>query len=265
MSSRPESQRKTHADIAKSQKLRIFAVEKVSVMKTNTSRLLLLLLLAPQMLLLSCKDGETYAEQKDKEYKAIQSFLDRDIVVRDDDGSIVCNVGKINPIDEETFLAQDSTTNLDRNEYVLFQNSGVYMQIVRKGTGEKLESGKTARIICRFIEFNILGDSIQLRNDINYWHPSPDIMNVSNSYGSFTANFETGQNGGGAMYSMYGSASVPSGWLVPFSYIRIGRQKSEDEGIAKVRLIVPHSEGQTSAASGVYPCFYEITFQKMRD
>ena len=42
-------------------------------------------------------------------------------------------------------------------------------------------------------------------------------------------------------------------------------QESEDEGIAKVRLIVPHSEGQTEAASNVYPCFYEITFQKMRD
>ena len=72
-------------------------------------------------------------------------------------------------------------------------------------------------------------------------------------------------NGGGAMYAAYGSTSVPSGWLIPFPYIRIGRQNSPDEGIAKVRLIVPHSEGQTSASSNVYPCFYEITFQKMRD
>ena len=213
----------------------------------------------------SCSNGETYAEQKEKEYKAIQSFLKRDIVVRDEDGNVVCNVGKIEPISEEQFLAQDSTTNLEKNEYVLFSNSGVYMQIVRKGTGEKLEKGKTARIICRFLEFNILGDSIQLRNDVNFWHPSPDIMKVSNNYGSFTANFDTEINGGGALYNIYGSTSVPSGWLIPFSYIRIGRQNSEDEGIAKVRLIVPHSEGQTSATSNVYPCFYEITFQKMRD
>ena len=213
----------------------------------------------------SCSNGETYAEQKEKEYKAIQSFLKRDIVVRDADGNVVCNVGKIEPISEEQFLAQDSTTDLEKNEYVLFSNSGVYMQIVRKGTGEKLEKGKTARIICRFIEFNILGDSIQLRNDVNYWHPSPDIIEISNNSGSFTANFDTEISGGGAMYLTYGSTSVPSGWLIPFSYIRIGRQDSEDEGIAKVRLIVPHSEGQTSAASNVYPCFYEITFQKMRD
>ena len=139
------------------------------------------------------------------------------------------------------------------------------MQIVRKGTGEKLESDKTARIICRFVEFNILGDSVQLRNDVYYWHSSPDIMKITNYSGSFSATFDTEINGGGAMYITYGSTSVPTGWLVPFSYIRIGRQQNEDEGIAKVRLIVPHSEGHASATSNVYPCFYELTFQKMRD
>jgi hypothetical protein len=216
-------------------------------------------------LLSSCKQGETYADQKDKEYKAIQTFLDRNITVRDEDGNVVCNVGKINTITEKQFLDQDSTTDLEKNEYVLFQNSGIYMQIVRKGTGEKLEEGKTARIICRFIEFNILADSIQLRNDVYYWHSSPDIMKISNNYGSFAAEFDTEINGGGAMFNKYGTVSVPNGWLTPFKYIRIGRQTNEDDGIAKVRLIVPHSEGQASAASNVYPCFYELTFQKMRD
>lgn len=233
------------------------------LMKKTSYLLFTLLLLA--CILNSCNDGETYAEQKEKEYNAIQSFLNRNVCVRDKEGNIICDIGKITPISEEQFLAQDSTTDLSSNQYVLFSNSGVYMQIIRKGTGEKLERGKTARIICRFIEFNILGDSIQLRNDVNYWHPSPDIIEISNNSGSFTANFDTEISGGGAMYLTYGSTSVPSGWLIPFSYIRIGRQDSEDEGIAKVRLIVPHSEGQTSAASNVYPCFYEITFQKMRD
>ena len=215
--------------------------------------------------LLSCKNTETYADQKEKEYKAIQSFLNRNIIVRDEDDAIVCNVGKINTITEEQFLAQDSTTDLEKNEYVLFPTSGIYMQIVRKGTGEKLEQGKTARIICRFIEFNILGDSIQLRNDVYYWHSSPDIIKATNNYGSYAAEFDTEINGGGAMYSRYGSVSVPTGWLVPLKYIRIGRQDRAEEGIAKVRLIVPHSEGQTNAAGNVYPCFYELTFQKMRD
>ena len=216
-------------------------------------------------ILTSCNNGETYADQKKKEYKAIESFMKRDITVRDADGNVVCEVGKITIIDEEQFVNQGFTTDLTKNEYVLFVNSGIYMQIMRKGTGEKLEEGKTARIICRFIEFNILGDSIQLRNDVNYWHPSPDIMKISNDYGSFNAKFDTEINGGGAMYNAYGSTSVPSGWLVPFSYICIGRQESKEEGIAKVRLIIPHSEGQVSASSNVYPCFYEITFQKMRD
>lgn len=235
-------------------------------MKKTPIILLALLLLAPDLLLLtSCSSGETYAEQKEKESKAISSFLDRDIVVRDAQGNVVCEVGKIETITEEQFIAQDSTTDLSRNQYVLFGNSGVYMQIRRKGTGEKLEIGKTARVICRFIEFNIMGDSIQLRSDVNYWHTNPDIMKISNNYGSFTANFDTEINGGGAMYLQYGSTSVPSGWLIPFTYIRIGRQDSPDEGIAQVRLIVPHSEGHANATSNVYPCFYEITFQKMRD
>ena len=213
----------------------------------------------------SCSSSETYAEQKEKEYSAITSFLNRDICIRDENGDTICYVGNIETITEQQFLAQDSTTDLERNQYVLFANTGVYMQIVRKGTGEKLESDKTARIICRFVEFNILGDSVQLRNDVYYWHSSPDIMKITNYSGSFSATFDTEINGGGAMYITYGSTSVPTGWLVPFSYIRIGRQQNEDEGIAKVRLIVPHSEGHASATSNVYPCFYELTFQKMRD
>jgi hypothetical protein len=169
-------------------------------MKKPTTYFALLLLVA---LFASCKDGETYAEQKNKERKAIDAFIQRDIVVRDEDGTVVCNVGKVNPISEEQFLNQDSTTDLSKNEYVLFSNSGIYMQIVRKGVGEKLEPGKTARIICRFVEFNILGDSIQLRNDVYFWHSSPDIMKISNNYGSFAANFDTESNGGGAMYNKY--------------------------------------------------------------
>ena len=60
------------------------------------------------------------------------------------------------------------------------------------------------------------------------------------------------------------NATVPNGWLTPLSFVRIGRQTS-DEGIAKVRLILPHSEGQSDATTNVYPCFYEISYQEMRD
>ena len=98
-----------------------------------------------------------------------------------------------------------------------------------------------------------------------YWQTNPDIMDVTNTYGTFTASFNTSVNGGGAMYQYYGSKAVPAGWLVPLTYINIGRQVSEDEEIAKVRLIVPHSQGHSDASSNVYPCFYEITYQEMRN
>ena len=80
----------------------------------------------------SCDNGETYAEQREKERDAISAFLNRDVVIRLSDGEELIHVGKINTISEGEFYAQDSTTNLERNEYVVFENTGVYMQIVRK-------------------------------------------------------------------------------------------------------------------------------------
>lgn len=212
----------------------------------------------------SCDDEETYAEQKEKERDAISAFLGRNVNIIDETGDTLCKVGVIKTISEQEFLAKDSVTNLEENEYVLFANSGVYMQIVRKGVGNVMQPGEKKRIICRFVEYNILGDSIQLRNNVPYWHTNPDILDVANTSGTFSGTFNTSINGGGVMYVTYGDVSVPKGWLVPLSYIGIGRQHSEEQ-IAKVRLIVPHSEGQTNATSNVYPCFYEITYQEMRN
>ena len=147
-----------------------------------------------------CDDGETYAEQREKERDAISAFLNRDVVIRSGDGEELIHVGKINTIPEDVFHAQDSTTNLERNEYVVFENSGVYMQIVRKGAGEKMRNGQQKRIICRYTEFNILRDSIQTTNNSTYWQTNPDIMDVTDTYGTFTASCNTAVNGGGAMY-----------------------------------------------------------------
>ena len=118
----------------------------------------------------SCDNGETYAEQREKERDAISAFLNRDVVIRLSDGEELIHVGKINTISEGEFYAQDSTTNLERNEYVVFENTGVYMQIVRKGAGEKMKNGQQKRIICRYTEFNILRDSVQTTNNSAYWH-----------------------------------------------------------------------------------------------
>ena len=85
----------------------------------------------------------------------------------------------------------------------------------------------------------------------------PDRMTVSRSGGTFTATFLSG-----CMYSTYGTASVPAGWIVPLSYIKAGRPQTATDECAKVRLIVPHTQGHVYASSNVTPYFYTITFQR---
>ncbi len=194
----------------------------------------------------SCDDTETYAEQKDKESAAIKRFLkDCDITV----------------INESQFKEQGYTTDLDNNEFVLMKTSGVYMQIVREGCGEKIKDGETATVLCRFTEYNILEDTLQLTNDILYFSSIVDKMTVVNTSGTFTGSFIDGES---VMAAAYGSTSVPSGWLVPFTYIKVGRPQTADEEIAKVNLIVPHDQGHIYASSGVYPCYYTITYERGR-
>jgi len=195
---------------------------------------------------MACHDSETYADQKDRERDAINAYI----------------VKKgINPISENQFEQQGYTTNLERNEYVLFDATGVYMQIVRKGCGEKLKDGEAATLLCRFTEYNILGDSVQLSNENLYYSGIVDKISVRNTSGTFTASFDTGSS---LMARTYSSASVPQGWLVPLTYINIGRPQTADDEVAKVNIIVPHTQGQYYATQNVIPCAYEITYQRGR-
>lgn len=220
--------------------------------------------LAAGCLLQSCSDEETYAEQKERERDIIAAFLRRDVKIRDSEGETVIDVGRIHVINENQFERQGHTTDIGKNEYVLFGNNGVYMQIVRQGPGQKVEKGETKRLMCRYVEFNMMGDSIQTRNDVLYWVSRPDIMDVTNTSGTFKASFNNAVMGMGAMYTYYQTTAVPSAWLIPLTYINVGRQHKPDEGIAKVRMIVPHSQGQSDASRNVYPCFYEISYEEMR-
>lgn len=210
----------------------------------------------------SCNDGETYAEQKEKERNTIAAFLGRDAVVMEGETDTLIHIGKINVISESQFYQQDSMTNVEKNEYVLFGSTGVYMQIISKGPGEKLKPGETKRVYCRYTEYNIMADSLQTTNNSFFWEPRPDIIEATNTSGTISGSFVMGPSGWGAMYTTYADKSVPAGWLVPFTYINIGRQVSSEQPIAKVRLIVPHSQGQKDASSRVYPCFYEISYQE---
>lgn len=221
---------------------------------------ILILFVSVGSLFTACKDEETYAEQKEKERKVIVAFVERDpIILKDREGKELLNIPKMNVISEEQFYAQDSMTNVENNEFVLFKNTGIYMQIVRKGVGSKLMPGKSAEIICQHWEWNILGDSLQTTSMTIQWQPVPTIIKASNNSGTMSGSFKQG-----VMASVYGN-DVPSGWLVPLNYVRIGRQSEEEhDGIAKVRMIVPHTQGTSNATNAVYPCFYEITYTKTR-
>ena len=203
---------------------------------------IVLIFVAIVAVLTSCNDYETYGDKKEKERNAISKFIS--------DYSIIV-------IDEDQFVRQGYTTDTARNEFVKLNKSGVYMQIARPGCGEKLKDGETANICCRFREYNIEGDSATLRNNTDIYAARVDVMRVTNTSGTFSGSFTQG-----VMISVYGTASVPAGWLVPFSYIKVGRAKTLTDEKAKVRLIVPHSQGHTIAAQDVLPFFYEITYEK---
>ena len=188
----------------------------------------------------ACDNYETYGEKKEKERDAISEFIS--------DSSIVV-------ISEETFHAHGDVTDTAKNEFVYLNNSGVYMQIVHKGCGSPIRDGERTTLIMRFYERCIMDDT-QIGNDTSPYQP--DYMVVERTGNTFTASFTTD----GLMYSTYSSASVPTGLITPLSYINVGRPRSADDHISKVRLIVPHTQGHTVASSYVYPYYYEISLQR---
>ncbi|MBQ3752348.1 MAG: DUF4827 domain-containing protein [Prevotella sp.] len=200
-----------------------------------------LFVLVAVLLSVACNDYETYGELKEKERDNISQFIS-------DSGYVV--------IREAQFHAQGDATVGDK-QFVYLDKSGVYMQIVRQGCGEKIKDGETLSILCRFVEKSIQ-DTAMLFNTVYYIY-DPDIMRVTRNGSTYSATFTSG-----IMLSTYGS-SVPEGWLVPLQYVNIGRLTKPDDELARVRLIVPHSQGTTqNAKSNVKPYFYDITFQRGR-
>ncbi|MBQ9655508.1 MAG: DUF4827 domain-containing protein [Prevotella sp.] len=215
----------------------------------------LITLLATLVCYTSCENYETYRDKKEKERSAIDRFITKE---------------NIKVIDEATFNAQGETTDTTQNEFVRLTRSGVYMQIVREGCGSMLEEQKTVNLLCRFTEYNILADSVLASNSMPFYFYNSalsryvnganfvDKMSVKRSGTTITASFVEG-----VMLLIHNtSSSVPGGWLVPLNYVNVGRPLKADDEIAKVRLIVPHSQGTAEATSSVYPCFYEITYER---
>lgn len=186
----------------------------------------------------ACSDTKTYAEMLDIEKDGVNAFI---------------NKHGINVISLSQFEAQDSTTDLSKNEYVSFSN-GVYMQIVDKGSKILTDTFKTNNlIIVRFMEVDILADDTttasNVNNRIEIFNVYPDGFRYTESgtsiYGQFIQEPGLGVN----MLGTYGT-SVPSGWLIPLKYVRDS---------ASVRLIVPSKMGHQHAQQYVYPYYYDIT------
>ena len=215
--------------------------------------------------LTSCDDDyEKYSDMRDREISALSRFIENPTL-----GEIKGK--KISVISEDEFL-KDTITDLSKNEFVRFSN-GVYMQIVRRGCGSILRNGECATLLCRFKEYNINGDSLVLDNITSEYYRAYDKIDVKNTSGTFQKSFcmrEDNTTCQSAMYNFYYEycASlglrpiVPEGWLVPLSYIKLGRPKNAGEEIAKVRLIVPHDQGHLYASDKVCAMYYEITYER---
>lgn len=210
-----------------------------------------------------CNKGITYADQKENEKDDIQSW-------------IVKHDYKI--ISEEQFYKQDSLTN--ENEFVLLKESGVYMNIIQRGKGKRILDDGRYTIISRYLEialsgienFFVTGDTLsgnmKLRNypvfgpenwGLPQYMAQPDNYILTIDKNNYKASFKENS----MMAYVYKTASVPSGWLIPLRFLKpassIPTLPSED--IARVKLIVPHSQGSAQAMKYVYPCLYEITYQ----
>lgn len=220
----------------------------------------------------ACSDSETYADQRNRELDSINAFL------RNENIKVITEKQfkerwEAKKTDESIVLTDTAANN---NEYVLFESNGIYMQVVEQGCGDYIQQGTSEDVLVRFDEYNIntrakiCDDALSCSN--NYVSTSfyTDKMRVTNTSGTFTglfvdpaySMFATTYN-----YSSYTgsySSTVPSGWLVPFTWVKIGRGNGEGEKIAHVRLLVPHTYGSTTASSNVYACLYDMTLQKGR-
>lgn len=208
----------------------------------------------------SCNNGKTYAEMKEEEADAINAWiLSHDYQV----------------ISERDFYNQDTITN--ENQFVLFEESGVYMNIVQPGEGTSKLADGYYEMASRYFEIAMqnrdgmfaVGDTLSGNmNLLDYpayrvnssWSLSqymlyPEVYKLTIRGSSYSAAFTESYQ----MYSIYGTTSVPSGWLIPLKYIKPSRTTSSEK-VARVRLIVPHGQGTSQASQYVYPCYYEITY-----
>ena len=189
--------------------------------------LFFLSLLALSLGFQACDDSKTYAEMLEEEKDGINDFIKKE---------------KIKVISQSQFYAQDSMTNVKENEYVQLA-SGVYMQIVDKGSENEADTVKSNdEILVRFVEYSILDKDTTLSNMSAV--ETVDAFRYTVTSSSIAGTFLQGY-----MMTYYSSPAVPAGWLVPLTYVR---------DMAHVRLIIPSKMGHQTAMQYVYPYYYDI-------
>ena len=189
--------------------------------------LFFLSLLALSLGFQACDDSKTYAEMLEEEKDGINDFIKKE---------------KIKVISQSQFYAQDSMTNVKENEYVQLA-SGVYMQIVDKGSENEADTVKSNdEILVRFVEYSILDKDTTLTNLSAV--ETVDAFRYTVTSSSIAGTFLQGY-----MMTYYSSPAVPAGWLVPLTYVR---------DMAHVRLIIPSKMGHQTAMQYVYPYYYDI-------
>ena len=81
-------------------------------------------------MMVSCNDEETYADQKKREAEQINKWL----------SSHDIDVISLSEFLKDTITDNSETgPDVTRNEYVLFADNGVYMQIVRRGDSRSMD------------------------------------------------------------------------------------------------------------------------------
>lgn len=187
-------------------------------------------LMAISAIFCACDETKTYAEKMEEEDDAIEAFI------RD---------SSITVISQSEFYANDSVTDVSKNEYVQLA-SGVYMQIVDKGSENLADTIRPNEVVLvRFSEYSLFDKMVTVSNLETPYMVDEFRYTVTST--SIAGIFSTGTVG--AMYYYYGSTTVPAGWLAALAYIRDG---------AHVKLIVPHKMGHDRALSNVYPYFYDL-------
>lgn len=235
--------------------------------------LLIVMAVAAMFSMVACDDTETYADLVKTERDSISAFLrneqitvisEKEFKERFDNG--------VTPLTDTVPVSKGG-----KNEYVLFESNGIYMQVLEPGCGDYIKQDQSEEVLVRFDEYSlnrrtkICDAALTCSNNIPAYSFYVDKLRVTNTSGTFTGLFvEPTKSVFALTYNQSGytssgvSGTVPSGWLIPFSWVKIGRGNAKGEKLAHVRLLVPHTYGSTTASGSVYSCLYDMTLQKGR-